>query len=242
MRKWYLILMILGSCTREEIGANEEVAIFGLWESGEKPIVKAVSVEGANDSAVPNQSMQLAFPDGETASFEFINQQYELESERTPQPGEKLRLLWFRDGDTAFVDVIMPAALSNLAVANDTIQSSGDEETFISWSTEEAESEFAFRLECLEPNPQPLPWSPGDFLQLNSGPQVASELTLSPQSFDCYGAHQLTISVLNNELRDVFFFDISDIRGLLRQGPDNVFGGVGFVSGVSTEKILLEVE
>jgi hypothetical protein len=48
--------------------------------------------------------------------------------------------------------------------------------------------------------------------------------------------------VLNDPLVNVFFFDSSDIRGLLKNGPDNVDGGKGFVSGISTQKILLEIE
>jgi hypothetical protein len=56
------------------------------------------------------------------------------------------------------------------------------------------------------------------------------------------GTHQLTITVLNDPLINAFFFDSSDIRGLLKNGPDNVDGGKGFVSGISTQKILLEIE
>jgi hypothetical protein len=230
------------ACAPEEIGTGEDVAIFGLWESGEKPTIKAVIVTGETEVAVPNQFMELVFPDGERASFKFLDQVYQLESERTPQPGETLQLEWYRQSDTAFAFVMMPPQPTNVVVTNDTIQSEADDESVISWSMEGAQSEFALRLECLELNALSLPWSPGDFLQLYSGPQVATQLTLSPQSFACYGSHQLTISVLNDELRDVFFFDRSDIRGLLRQGPDNVSGGAGFVSGVSTRKILLEVE
>jgi hypothetical protein len=43
-------------------------------------------------------------------------------------------------------------------------------------------------------------------------------------------------------LLNAFFYDSSDIRGLLKNGPDNVSGGKGFVTGVSTKKILLEIE
>jgi hypothetical protein len=48
--------------------------------------------------------------------------------------------------------------------------------------------------------------------------------------------------VLNNELLNAFFFGSSDIRGLLKNGPDNVLGGKGFVTGISTKEILVEIE
>ena len=242
MRKWYAILLFMASCSAENIDNLENVAIFGLWESGEKPTIQAVIVDGDSETFASNQSFELVFPDGETYPFISNGQTFVLQSERTPQPEEILKLLWYREGDTAFATVIMPPAVDNLVVINDTLQAEDDAECQVDWTMQDTELEFAFRLESLEQNPQPLPWSPGNFLQFYSGPQLASQLTLQPQSFAAYGSYLLTISVLNDELRDIFFFDPSDIRGLVRQGPDNVVGGKGFVAGVAVAKIPLEIE
>lgn len=242
MRKWYVILFFISSCSAEKMDNSENVAIFGLWESGEKPTIHAVIVDGDSKSVASNQSFELIFPDGETYPFISNGQSFVLQSERTPQPEEILKLLWYRESDTAFATVSMPPAIENLVVINDTLQEGDDVECEVDWTMQDTELEFAFRLESLEQNPQLLPWSPGNFLQFYSGPQLASQLTLQPQSFAAYGSYRLTISVLNDELRDIFFFDPSDIRGLLRRGPNNVVGGKGFVAGVSVAKIPLEIE
>ena len=242
MRKWYSILLLFVACSPEKIGTDENVAIYGLWEAGEIPSIKALLLDSEGGSTVSNQSFELVYPDGERLPFVFTGSDYVSESERTPQPGDTLVLLWYRDRDTASVVIAMPPALNNVIVLNDTLQADGTEECRIEWEMDNPDFEFALRLECIELNPLPLPWSPGNFFQLYDGPQVATQLNLSAATFACYGTSELTISVLNDELRDAFFFDLSDIRGLLKQGPDNVIGGKGFVTGISTKKILLEIE
>jgi len=242
MRNWFIIFLFLVACKPEKIGIQENVSIYGLWETGRKPEIIAVLLNGDAQSAVTSQLFELTFPDGETASFNFTGENYVLASERTPQPGETLRLLWIRQNDTATVSVEMPPELSNVMVSTDTLQSTGDDECTVEWVNPGGGYEFALRLECVDQVPQPLPWTPGNFMQLYNGPQVATQLTLQPASFAYYGTNELAISVLNTELRDAFFFDLSDIRGLLKQGPDNVSGAKGFVTGVSTKRILLEIE
>jgi len=242
MRKWYYVLLLFVACAKENIATEEDIAIFGIWETNTTPSIRAVALKGDNFTPIPGQEFEVVFPDGETSLFEFINTEYVSVSQRTPQPGEALTLNWYRDEDTASVLVIMPPAIENLSVTNDTLQSTGQEECDIAWSAPGGSYEFAAKLECLELIPQPLPWSPGTFMQLYNGPQIATQLTLQPSNFSCFGSHELTISMLNDQLRDAFFFSLSDIRGLLKQGPDNVSGGKGFVSGISTKRIRIEIE
>jgi hypothetical protein len=198
--------------------------------------------DGDQTREVSGQSFELMFPDGEKAPFMLSGSSYMLQSDRLPQSGERLLLRWFQQHDTAVVIVDMPPAISNIMVINDTLQSSAANKCSIVWDGGTLGHEFALSLRCLESSPQPLPWMPGNFSQLYSGPQLEAQLTLQPSNFGYFGTHQLTISVLNDQLRDVFFFDISDIRGLLKQAPDNVSGGVGFVTGVSKASVVLEIE
>jgi hypothetical protein len=242
MRKWYYILLLLVACSPEKIDTVENVAIFGLWKNDERPTIQALIVDGDAGIIVPNQIFELVYPDGESSTFTLNESVYVSVSERVPQAGEILRLFWYRENDTAFVEVEMPIALDDVFVSNDTLLTNGKEECRIEWSTPAIGLEYALRLECLESDPEPLPWSPGNFSQVYSGPQLGTELSLFPQSFAYFGSHVLTISVLNDELLDAFFFDLIDIRGLLKQGPDNVSGGKGFVTGVTTKRILLEIE
>ncbi len=242
MSRILFFLFLFSACTAEKVGTSEDVVIFGLWVAGEKPSIQAVLPSSNNVAVAPNELFELLFPNGETAPFVFNGHEYALASERSPQPGEDLRLNWFRRDDTATVFVTIPPSLSNVTITSDTLQSVSQNESTIDWTAPDSQHEFAWKLTCIEPDPEPLPWFPGTFAQVNSGPQVATQLVLQPTSFGYYGTHELTISVLNEELRDAFFFDLSDIRGLLKQAPDNVSGGTGFVTGVSTKRILLEIE
>jgi hypothetical protein len=242
-RLLFILLLFLCACRPEGNVVEDNMAIFALWEVGEKPTIQAVLFNEQAYQNNPNQSFSMVFQDGETAGFFESGDRYELQSSRTPQAGERLTLYWIREGDTASVVVEMPPAITNIIVENDTLQQTNpNDECSIEWSVASVDVEFALRLQCLEENPQLLPWAPGTFQQLYSGPQIAAQLVLQPGSFSCMGTHQLTITVLNDPLINAFFFDSSDIRGLLKNGPDNVVGGKGFVSGISTQKILLEIE
>jgi hypothetical protein len=242
MRNWIYIFVLFVGCSPEKIGPSENVAIFGLWEAGETPVIQALLLDGDQSASVPNQVFELVFQNGERSVFRFEGSEYVNDSQRVPEAGESLRLMWYRENDTAYVDIEMPPSITDVLVSNTTLSASGTDDCLVEWSMPEPGLECAFSMECLELQPNPLPWSPGNFSEQFRGPQVATELLLTPQSFSCYGSHALTISVLNDQLLDAFFFDLSDIRGLLKQGPDNVLGGKGFVAGVTKTKIILEIE
>jgi hypothetical protein len=242
-RLLFILLLFLCACRPESNVVEDNMAIYALWEVGEKPTIQALLFNEKSYQNNPNQSFSIVFQDGKTAPFFETGDSYELQSSRTPQAGERLTLYWFRDADTASVVVEMPPAITNVIIENDTLlQTNLNDECSIDWSVSSDDVEFALRLQCIEEPPQLLPWAPGTFQQLYGGPQIASQLVLQPGSFSCMGTHQLTIAVLNDPLINAFFFDSSDIRGLLKNGPDNVDGGKGFVSGITTQKILLEIE
>jgi len=242
MKNWLYLLLVLCACRPESMDEYDDIAIYAMWVANEKPTIDVIDFSSEENRVATNQQLILTFGDGQKVPFAWMGQEYELLSERTPLPGERLVLEWFRDADTATVVVEMPPAIANITVENDTLSVAGSEECSIQWDVTPNNLEFAVRLECLESDPQLLPWAPGNFAELFGGPQVTGQLLLQPESFSCMGTHQLTITVLSEPLLNAFFFDSSDIRGLLRNGPDNVSGGKGFVAGVSTNKILLEIE
>ncbi|MFM7728947.1 MAG: hypothetical protein ACKO7B_19775, partial [Flavobacteriales bacterium] len=151
-------------------------------------------------------------------------------------------LRWLNDRDTALATVVFPPKALLTGVQNDTLLVTSEQNAIIDWNEPTEGVEFALQLECTENEPIPLPGGAGNFNQLYAGPQVASQVELSKEAFSFFGMHTLRISVLNDDLVALFFFDPSDIRGLLKNGPDNVIGGKGFISAITTTDVLLEIE
>lgn len=243
MKKFFYIAIIcLSSCSKTADFSMENKAIFGLWVAGEVPIINAVLFDNENYQITNDDRFELVFPDGEIGSFTFTNASYALQSERLPQAGERVVLNWLRGSDTARVVVDFPPQAIITSIADDTLVYSENTGTLIEWLVPSSNAEFALQLECTEGQPIPLPLGPGNFGELFNGPQVSSQLQLNAEAFTFYGSHQLRISVLNDELLGLFFFDPSDIRGLLKNGLDNVIGGKGFVTAISTTNVPLEIE
>ncbi len=156
--------------------------------------------------------------------------------------GEQLELKWFREGITATARVEMPPIPENVIVQRDTLNSALHETSYIQWDIAEDGYEFAFRLNCLEEQPIMFSETTVNFSANHSSPQVSPNIEISMDDFSYFGTHELMITVLNEAMVDVFFFDPSDIRGLLKNGPDNVDGGNGLISTISAHSVVLEVE
>jgi len=236
------LLLALCSCRAEKLVKEDNTFIFATWEVGRKPTIQALVLENSGSYVADNEQFQLLFPDGEIASFVLNGEVYELQSSRNPAAGEQLELKWFRAGTTASARVEMPPILENVVVQRDTLNSSLGEGTQIQWDISSSGYEFALRLECLEDQPVLLSGPPVNFSEIHSSPQVSASIELSIEDFSYFGTHELTISVLNEPMVDIFFFDPSDIRGLVKNGPDNVEGGNGLISTISSHTVVLEVE
>lgn len=242
MKNFVYILLVLSACHQEPERQDSDTAIYGLWVAGEQPKIQFVDFVDGSVVMAEDQFLELIYPDGERAIFTPIGDAYELQSERFPTPEERLVLLWHQQGVTASVVVDMPPAPIQVLVQNDTLVVGQPGGSLVVWDVPMENYEFALRLDCLEENKVPLPWSPGNFGQLFSGPQISTQAALPIGAFSFYGAHKLTVTVLNESMVDVFFFNESDIRGRLRNGPNNVSKGRGFVAGVSTMSVFLEIE
>lgn len=243
MHRFFIYLLVLFcACRRAEISSEDNVAIYGVWAAGETPEINAWKVDGNSVEPAQSQQFELVFPDGEKALFQEEFGHYRLQSTRIPQPGEKLTLYWLLHQDTAIATVYLPQVPQILTQLEDTLDVSLNESVFIEWNVPNEAHECALRLECLESIQVPAGESPGNFIELFEGPQAQSELTLEGSAFTFLGRHRLTISALNDPLLDVFFFDPSDIRGLVNNGPDNVIGGKGFVGGTAKAEVYIFVE
>jgi len=241
-RALYITCLLFCSCIGKQDLTEQEKAIYGLWVAGESPRIQAVFFQNNEYRIAEDEQFELVFPDGEIGRFYRNEDYYELQTERRPQAGERVVLNWLKDNDTAHVVVLYPLQASILMLQNDTLSSTGATSSFVQWAIPSEGAEFALQLECTEEQPIPLLTGTGNFTELYNGPQVASQIELNADAFSFYGSHRLRISVLNDELLSLFFFDPSDIRGLLKNGPDNVIGGKGFVTATATTDVLLELE
>ena len=243
MKGWiYIAFFLLGACTIERDRTQENIAIYGAWVAGESPKIQALIFDNEKYTPADDQEFELVFPDGEMGRFIRTTDYYELQTERLPVAGEHVVLNWLNGNDTARVFVEFPAQVEVLVIQNDTLSVAGNTGSLIEWSVPTEGVEYALQLECTEEQPIPLPSGPGNFADLHNGPQVSSQIELDVAAFSFYGSHRLTISVLNEDLFGLFFFDPFDIRGLLKNGPDNVIGGKGFISATTMVEIPLEIE
>ncbi|MFN0031158.1 MAG: hypothetical protein ACKVOR_03260 [Flavobacteriales bacterium] len=104
---------------------------------------------------------------------------------------------------------------------------------------------YVLMLEVLEENPQAIPFQTepqSSFEQSFSGPQEQAGAVLYETDFRYYGTHRITVFAIEKSLEEVFFFEPSDIRGLLKNGPDNVEGAMGYAAGTSKFSFEIEVE
>jgi hypothetical protein len=231
----------MAACKQQRDDLQQNTAIFGNWQAGQTPVLRALIFDGGDVLIAQDQRFELEFSDGTSGTFLRMDDEYILQSSRVPAPGEHVTLKWYLDGDTAFARVHFPPEPIFNSGLPDTVAISKTQDALITWSVS-GEYEFALRLESLEQNPVPLPVSPGNFDSQYAGPQVASQLNLNVELFSYFGHYRLIVTVLNEDLLDSFFFDPSDIRGLLQNGPDNVEGARGFVTAVATKELIVKVE
>lgn len=100
---------------------------------------------------------------------------------------------------------------------------------------------YLLRLECLETEPVqiPFPDSPTPFRFQYPTPLEEATITLYAGDFEYYGMHKLTIYVIDEVYRDLFFYRNNGLSIPAVQGPDNVSGGTGVWTAVNSEEIIV---
>jgi hypothetical protein len=95
---------------------------------------------------------------------------------------------------------------------------------------------YALLLEPLDEEPELIPFTQetgGQFAALNQSPILNNTITLFDTDFKYYGPHLLSIFAIERGLEHLYFYDSSDLRGLLQTAPSNVKGAHGYFTGVS---------
>lgn len=155
----------------------------------------------------------------------------------------------FQNGDIQATCKTPPAIAPEPFLSADTVTINTDLSDspvlLLSWTAlDPADYSYILRLDNLEENPTeiPLTGESGNFYVQFSGPQEAPGIALYETDFKYYGLHRLTVYAIEKSFEEVFFFDSSDGRGLLKNGPDNVDGAKGYFTGVSSFSIDLLLE
>jgi len=240
MRRLAYIALLLMACNQEP-GLDSSVdrcALYAVFETGKSPVADVVCANGHTNS----NGLRWLWLDGSMDTFVMVNNQWTLDSERLPQPGESAILQW--DGTHGTTDVVLefPPAIVVESQNADTLFLEQNESIEVQWTDLGDEYEYVLALDCLEENVEPISATPGNFSVLHIGPQLGNTLSLEAQNFTFRGTHRLVIYALNRAFTDVYFFDPSDIRGLLKMPITNLPAANGYVMCVTSHEITIEVE
>jgi len=143
----------------------------------------------------------------------------------------------------------IPPSVVLVNITNEAIDvdpsSEGQPVTTISWNElDNTKYSYALKLENLEPQKVEIPFNvpSGNFGLLYDAPVLHHAVTLFDTDFKYYGTHRLTVYAIEQTLEDVYFYNSSDIRGLLQMAPDNVSGAQGYFSGVTSFSVTMLIE
>lgn len=214
------------------ITGGEPIGDFRLWKPGDP-----------NPGVVENASVYMKHEDGQEIELEFADGVYvsPLSDPALFNTNYSFRIL--PDGQPemyAAAHVPPTIALINMSSNTVSLSAPGTVASILTWTNLGDRYAYALKLECLEAQPDSIDQSPGLFAVRNNLAQLQSQLVLLKDDFTFFGLHRLTVYAFDAELEDLFFFDPADIRGLLRTPPDNVTGGMGYVTGVS--KFVTEIQ
>ena len=157
----------------------------------------------------------------------------------------KLTVVDLATTHTLSAETRIPPAILSTFLTDDTVHISSPENFagVLQWtSLDDSKYSYVVKLENVEDMKVEIPIEGGQFSSRFSGPQLESQLILQKTDFQFFGRHLLRVYAIDREFESVFFFDAADFRGFLRNGPDNVNGGKGFVSGVSTFSVEIFIE
>ena len=112
-----------------------------------------------------------------------------------------------------------------------------------SWLNQEGYS-YLLKLECLETDPVEIPFGvpSGLFQNTFSGPIEESNLIVFASDFKYFGAHRLTIYIIEEEYSSLFFLRNQALGLTITEGADNISGGKGFWTGINAIEINLNLE
>ncbi|MCB0759909.1 MAG: DUF4249 family protein [Flavobacteriales bacterium] len=203
-------------------------------QSSEKPISGAsVSLVGAGQTAV--------FTEDEVDAGHYLTS-----GELTTFSGQVFRVEAVVDGRIVSSETSMPEPVQFISISDQLVlideQDPGAQVFEVSWIQEEG-YEYVLLLHEPDDDPESIQFGvpSGNFEAVYELPTEKNFLTIYASDFRYYGEHLLEIIRIDTEYASVFRY-APGINHHVFNGPDNVSGGAGYVTGVSSVMIGLNVQ
>ncbi|MEZ4800494.1 MAG: hypothetical protein R2809_12140 [Flavobacteriales bacterium] len=248
MNKWYFIslLFLLSSCD-DESGRNAYF-VSGYYRADVKR-ASAEYFQMSEDGNIIHDEEAIVSLIFDGANIEMVNtiaNTYEVNAENFILSNNHIDVE-INSGIKLYSSAEVPPPLTILDSGNTTISidpgQPGEEVFDLSWSQLQGYS-FLARLECTEENPLEIPFaSGGGFFETTfERPFVESGMLIYSSDFKFYGAHKLTVFVIENRYADLFFIRNGSLGFITVEGPDNVQNGKGFWTAVNAYEMDLLVQ
>ena len=239
LKQWsYITLLALLACQPET--QVREVIVTATFREGANPLVYLYYADDL--SAVKDASVHLNTND-QSWNLTWNGMGYE-QLNHVFVANDAVDLTCDLDGYTAIAHTRIPPAIEVTSVSSTEItidpNSTGSPAMVIQWTAlPDNQYSYLLQLESLESTPTAIPFiGPGGLFDAQySGPISQTGTILFDTDFTNYGAHRLTIYAIRKEFEHLFFYDKTDLRGLVLLSPDNIENAKGFVAAVSSTSI-----
>jgi hypothetical protein len=208
------------------------------------------SADNVPEQIIENQ-LTIAKNNEAPVELVFVNGSYQTNANFIIENNTTYHIQGFYNERAIAAACTLPPAIANLQnIESDTIAINPDPPIgfpsyILSWNSLDTDRySYVLDLELLEPDSVLIPFEieAGLFAEKYNGPTPIPALTLFENDFKYYGLHKLTVYAIDKSYEAIYFYSASDLRGLLKNGPDNVQGAKGFVTGVSSFSIELFIE
>jgi hypothetical protein len=257
MKKLFYILLILScSCNKsgDEYSPEDTPVLMAILKGNQT--VSDIQFILFNDQLnepkdIVTSELSIAKQNEENINLSYNNGFYQSPTEFIIENNSTYTITGNYKGQNIEATCTIPPTISNLqGIENDTITINPDPPIgfasyILQWTDLDPDKySYATVLEVLEENPAVIPFSQesGLFQSKYNGPTEIPGLLLFETDFKYYGLHKLTVFAIEKEYEEVYFYSASDKSGILKNGPDNVLGAKGFVTGVSSFSLQLLVQ
>jgi hypothetical protein len=230
----------------------DEVIVTGVLKTGEE--VSGIEVFHVADQSsgtklpISNANLTLTNANGDSFSLVAENGSYSIAgSEALIQPGATYQFAGKADGsDVKSVVVIPDDILSEVGgTLTYTIDLQQPERLAfqVIWN-EVVDHSYILTLENVEESPIAIPFvdiEGGRFATQFDGPYSSTVANLLATDFKYYGHHKLKVYAIDKNYESFFFFNPANTSNLVKSGLTNITGGRGFLAGVSSFTIDLNL-
>ncbi|MCH2198567.1 MAG: DUF4249 domain-containing protein [Flavobacteriales bacterium] len=247
MRFFVIALILFVSCEK----ANDEQSLFVQAVLIEGEAVSGVQVAVISESGqvpVSGATVRLFNEAGESVQLsEATAGSYaDLDGDFVISAGARYRLEVTYDSFFASAETVIPVQTSIDQLSSTTIPidsgSSGQPIFSVLWSNEENLTHVLV-LRVNEETPLEIPFdvNSGFFASQYAVPVTSNGVTLFDTDFTYYGNHTLEIYTIDAAYDALYFYQPGDAGNIIDGGPENIDGGVGYLTGACLNSIDLEL-